>query len=97
MLNGCGHLIGVSVPILFYYYYFETLIAGCLIEGGCLMKVQLYLYRFTLWYSLSTKVFCCCNLHLYVCMLMQRCNVMPQPIQLVLLFKFAPIAIFLVC
>ena len=50
MLNGCGHLIGVSVPILFYDYYFETLITGCL------MKVQLYLYRSTLWYSLSTKV-----------------------------------------
>ena len=33
--GGCGRLIEVLFPILFYNY-FRTLITGCLIEGGCL-------------------------------------------------------------
>ena len=43
--GGHGHLREIYFPVLFYnYMYFRTLITGCLIEGGCLMAVQLYFF-----------------------------------------------------
>ena len=43
--GGHGHLREIYFAVLFYnYMYFRTLITGRLIEGGCLMAVQLYFF-----------------------------------------------------